>query len=95
MKEMIHKLLLLCGSALVVLRFVPVKPGGFLSKLFFDEAVHNRIDALSMKVFLGLGVTVDQYQSQVAQLASLAHVIALIVEAMGIALTVYIITRWI
>jgi len=36
MRDIIHKLLLLCGSALVVLRFVPAKPGGFLSKLFFD-----------------------------------------------------------
>jgi hypothetical protein len=93
MRDIIHKLLLLCGSALVVLRFVPAKPGGFLSKLFFDEVVHNRIGALSTKVFLSLGVTIDQYQSRVAQLASLSHVVALIVEAMGMALTVFINTR--
>jgi len=93
MKDIVHKFLLLCGAALVVLRFIPAKPEGYLSKLFFDDAVHNRLDALSLKAFLSMGMTIDQ--SQVAQLSSLTHVIALVAEALGIALTVYIVTRWI
>jgi hypothetical protein len=95
MRDVAHKFLLLCGAALVVLRFVPSKPEGFLSRLFFDQAVHNRISEMSMKAFLTLGVTGDQYQSQIAGLTSLSHAIALIVEALGIALTCYIVTRWI
>jgi hypothetical protein len=95
MRDILHKFLWLCGATLVVLRFLPAKPGGFLSRLFFDEAVHNHLAALSMKVILSMGVTVDKYQTQLAGLTSLANVSALIVEALGIALIFYIITRWI
>jgi len=92
---MAHKFLLLCGAALVILRFVPSEPGGYLSRLFFDQAVHNRISDVGMQIFMSLGVTGEQYQSQVAGLASLSHAAALIIEALGIAVIVYIITRWI
>lgn len=95
MKDMLHKLLLLCGAALIVLRFIPSVSEGYLSKLYFNQAVHNRITDMSMKVFMGLGLHGDQYQSQIAGLTSLSHVIALIVEALGIAIVVYIVTRWI
>ena len=95
MRDMAHKFLLLCGAALVILRFVPSEAGGYLSKLFFDQAVHNRISDMGMRVFMTLGVTGEQYQSQIAGLTSLSHTAALIIEALGIAVTVYIITRWI
>jgi hypothetical protein len=77
------------------MRFIPSISEGYLSKLYFNQAVHNRISDMSMKLFMGLGIQGDQYQSQIAGLASLSHVIALIVESLGIALTCYIITRWI
>jgi hypothetical protein len=95
MRDALHKLLTLCGAALVCMRFIPVKEGNFVSKLFFENAVHNRIDALCVKVFMATGLTVDQYQTQVSGLMSLAHVSSLFVEAAGIAVTFYIITRWV
>jgi hypothetical protein len=95
MRHLAHKFLLLCGAALVILRFIPSKPGEFLSRLFFDQAVHDRISDVGMKIFMSLGVSGDQYQTQIAGMTSLSHAIALIVEAVGIALTCYIITRWI
>jgi hypothetical protein len=94
-RNAIHKVLVWCGVALVLLRFVPAKPESFLSKLFFDSAIHSRLDALSMKAIMSLGVTVDQYKTQVAGLASLAHAMSLIAEALVIALFFYVITRWI
>ena len=95
LRDFIHKFLLVCGAGLVFLRFLPAKPGGFLSRLFFDEVVHDRISALAVNAIVGLGVDADQYQTQVAGLESLAHVIALIVQALGIALTFFVIARWV
>ena len=95
MRSLIHKFLLLCGAALVCLRFVPTKPGDWLSKLFFDDMIHDRFDAWGAKLILGLGVSGDAYQTQIAGLESLAHVMALIAQALLIALLVYIITRWV
>ncbi len=95
MRNAIHKTLLWCGAALVLLRFVPAKPGGYLSRLFFDEAIHSRLAVLSLKAIMSLGVTVDQYKTQVSGLTSLAHAMSLIVEALAIALIFYVITRWI
>jgi hypothetical protein len=95
MRDIVHKLLLLCGAALVILRFVPSKSGEFMSKLFFDQAVHNRISDVAMRVVLSLGLKGDEYQTQIAGLTALVHTSALITEALGIALTCYIITRWI
>ncbi len=95
MKDILHKFLVYCGVALVMLRFVPAKPDGFLSRLFFDDTIHTYLDRLSVKIILSLGVTIDQYQTQAAQLGSLAHAFALIAQALGIGLVFFVITRWI
>jgi hypothetical protein len=95
MRSVIHKLLVLCGAAIVFLRFLPAKPGGWLSRFFLDEVIHDRLAAWSMKAILSLGVNVENYQTQVTGLASLANAIALIAQALLIALTFYIITRWV
>jgi hypothetical protein len=95
MRNVIHKFLILCGVALVFLRFVPAKTGGWLSKLFLDEIIHDRFDTWSVKVISALGVPLENYQTHITQLASLAHVIALIAQALAIALVFYIITRWV
>jgi hypothetical protein len=77
------------------LRFIPTEPGGYLHKLFFDGAVHDRIGNMFMSMAVSIGLVGEQYQTQLSGLSSLAHVFALIIEALGIALTFYIITRWI
>lgn len=71
------------------------KPGGWVSKSLFDEVIRDRLDTWSTKLIMGLGVTADVYQIQIAGLASLAHVVGLIAQALAITLTFYAITRWI
>jgi hypothetical protein len=78
-----------------VLRFLPTDSKEFLSRLYFNQAVHERLEAVGIKIISSFAFDPAQYQTQLSGLASLAHVSALIVEAIGIALTVYIITRWI
>ncbi len=95
MRNAIHRTRLWCGAALILLRFVPAKPGGFLWRLFFDDAIHARLDGISLKAIMSLGVTVDQYKTQVAGLTSLAHALSLIAQALAIAILFYIVTRWI
>jgi hypothetical protein len=95
MRDAIHKFFVLCGWALVALRFVPSEPGGYLRRLFFDDAVHDRISSIIVNLSVSIGLVGEQYQTQISGLNSLAHVFALIIEAFGIGLTFYIITRWI
>jgi hypothetical protein len=95
MKDFLHKLLVYCGWILVGLRFVPTEPGGYLHKLFFNDAIHNRIGDFFIKMSVSIGLVGEQYQTQISGVSSLAHFFALIIEAFGIALTFYIITRWI
>jgi hypothetical protein len=95
MRNAIHKFMLLCGAVLIFLRFLPAKPGGWLSQLFVDEIIYSKLNAWSTTVILSMGVKADAYQSQIAGLASLAHAMALIAQALLIALVFYIATRWI
>lgn len=95
MRDAIHKLLVFCGWALVALRFIPSEPGGYLHKLFFDDVVHDRISSIFVNLAVSIGLVGEQYQTQISGLNSLAHVFALIIEAFGIGLVFYIITRWI
>ena len=48
MRNVIHKFLLLCGAALVVLRLCPSDPGGWISKLFYDDVINVRIEAMTV-----------------------------------------------
>jgi hypothetical protein len=95
MRTVIHKFLLLCGASLVFLRFLPANSGGWLSRFFLDQKIHDRFDAWSVKAIAALGVPLENYQTHITQLASLAHVVAIIAQALAIGLTFYIITRWI
>ncbi len=95
MRDILHKLLVLCGAALVVLRLFPSEPGGWISSLFCDEVIHVRIEAMTGQLISFLGFTSTAYQQFASNLSSLAHVFALLFEAVVIAFVFFILTRWI
>jgi len=95
MKDYLHKFLVLCGTVLVILRFVPAEPGGFLSKLFLDEMIHDRLEPLSVQLIQFCGLSLQDYQTHITGLTSLVHIATIIAHAFLIGLLFYIITRWI
>jgi hypothetical protein len=94
MKRIVHWFLILCGAVLVVLRLYP-SDVDWLSKLFFDDIIHDRMQSLSVTIIQALGITGSSAPSYVANLVSLGHVVAVCIQALGIVLTFYIVTRWI
>jgi|WetSurMetagenome_2_1015567.scaffolds.fasta_scaffold890574_1 hypothetical protein len=95
MRYWIHRMLVICGAALVLLRFIPAEPGGYMSRLFLDSRIHDRLDGFAVKMILAMGVEVDQYQTQLTGLMSLAHVGTIFAQAIAIGVIFYVITRWI
>jgi hypothetical protein len=95
MKSIIHRFMVLCGAALVILRLYPSSGKGWVSKLFFDDVIHAKIEAASMWAISFAGFSSDDYQAFVPNLMSLGHSFAILFQAVAIALTFYIITRWI
>jgi hypothetical protein len=85
--------LLLCGVALVILRLFPTGEQGWISKLFFDDIIHARIEALTVKVISFLGLSSSAYQAFASNLASLGHAFAIILQVLAISLIFYIIAR--
>jgi hypothetical protein len=95
MRIIIHRFIVLCGTALVILRLYPSSGKGWVSKLFFDDIIHAKIEAVSTWAVAFAGFSSDDYQAFVPNLMSLGHSFAILFQAVAIALTFYIITRWI
>lgn len=95
MRDILHKLLVLCGAALVILRLFPSEPGGWISRLFCDDVIHVRVEAMTVQLISFLGFTSSAYQQVASNLSSLAHVVALLLQAVVIAFVFVIVTRWI
>ena len=95
MRDIIHKFLLLCGTALVLLRLYPSGRGGWISKLFWDDVVNAKIEASTVQVLAFLGLTSSAYQAFASNLDSLAHAFAILFQAVAIAFVCYILARWI
>ena len=85
----------MCGAALVILRLFLTGHEGWISKLFFNDIIHARIEVLAVKAISFLGLSSSAYEGFASNLASLAHTFAIILQALAIGLTFYIITRWI
>ncbi len=95
MRSIIRKFLLWCGAVLVILRLFPTSDEGWIAKLFFDDIIHPEVEALTVKMISFFGLTSDAYQAFASNLASLGHAFAIILQAIAIGLTCYIVTRWI
>jgi hypothetical protein len=95
MRNAVHKFVILCGTVLVLLRFYPSDSGGWISKLFWDDVIQTKIEAVSTRVILFLGLYDSGYQLFAANLASLAHAFAILLQVLAIALIFYILARWI
>jgi hypothetical protein len=94
-RDIIHKFLLLCGTALVLLRLYPSDRGGWISKLFWDDVINAGIESMTVRVISFLGFTSSAYQGFASNLDSLAHAFAILLQALAIAFICYILTRWI
>ena len=95
MRSITHRFLQLCGTVLVLLRLYPSSHEGWISKLFLDDIIHAKIEAATMHVVSFLGLSSDASQAFASNLTSLGHSFAILFQALAIALTFYIITRWI
>ena len=95
MRDIIHKLLVVCGAALVVLRLFPSDSGGWISKLFYDDVINVRIEAMATQLVSFLGFTSTAYDQLASNLSSLVHLFALLLQAVVIAFVFFVLTRWI
>lgn len=95
MRNVIHRFLLLCGAALVILRLCPSDPGGWISKLLCDDVINARIEAVTVQAISFLGFTSSAYQQFASNLNSLAHAFAILLQAVVIAIVFYMLSRWI
>jgi hypothetical protein len=96
MRAALSKLVLLCGAVLVALRFYSSHFESITSKLFFDNIVHDKIETLSVRFIGALTMAPgDASQPLAVHFISLAHVTAVVAEALGIALIFYLASRWI
>ena len=95
MRDVIHRFVLLCGTVLVLLRLYPSDPGGWISKLFRDDVINARIEAVAVQMISFLGLTSSGYQAFASNLSSLAHAFAILFQVLAIAFICYILTRWI
>lgn len=94
MKSIIHVFLLAVGAILVGLRLYPSHHEGLISRLFFDDVIHAKIEAVSIRVIGALGLPFNEAsQFLSSNLTSLGHAIAIMFQALVIALTFYIVTR--
>ena len=93
MRDVVHKFLVLCGTALVVLRLYPSEPGGWISRLFYDDVINVRVEAGTMQLISFLGFTSTAYQQFASNLSSLAHLCALLLQAVVIGFVFYVVTR--
>ena len=94
-RRIIHRLLVLAGTTLVFLRFYPPGREAWISKLFFDDIIQTRVEAVSVQVISALGIPLDATAAYVSNLVALAQVFALLIQALAIAAIFYVITRWI
>ncbi len=81
MRDALHKFLVLCGVALIILRLYPTEPGGFVSKLFCDDVIHTRIEGATVHVISFFEFTSHAYQELASNLHSLAHACALLLRS--------------
>ncbi len=95
MRGILHKFLFVCGAVLVILRLYPAHDGGWISQLFLDNMIHAKMEAASLRVIQFLGLSFPAYNSFMYTLTSLGHAFAILSQAVAIALTFWIITRWI
>ena len=95
MKSIIRRFLLLCGTVLVLLRLYPSDPGGWISRLFWDDVIHAKIEATAVQVILFLGFSSPSYQAFASNLIALGHSFTILFQAVAIALIFYIVSRWI
>jgi hypothetical protein len=95
MRNLLHKLLLWLGAALVLLRLYPADPGGWISRLFYDEVIHVRVEAITVQMLSFFGFTTSAYQQFASNLSSLAHAFTVLIQAVVIAFVFYIFARWI
>ncbi len=95
MREVLHRLIVLCGAGLVLLRLYPCEPGSWISRLFLDDVLHDRIEAASASAASFLGFTGSAYGQLAANLDSLAHASTLAVQVVVIAAVFYLLARWV
>ncbi len=93
MTSIIHRFLVLCGTALVILRLYPSSDDGWISKLFFDDVIHANVEAAGMKVISFMEFSSSAYQDCASNAMSVVHSFAIVLQAVAIALTFYVITR--
>ncbi len=93
MRSIIHRFLVLCGAALVILRLFPSSDDGWISKLFLDDVIHANVEAAGMHAISFMGFTSNAYQDCASNLMSLVHLFAMVFQVVAIALTFYVITR--
>ena len=94
MRSIIHRFLVLCGTALVVLRLYPSSDDdGWISKLFFDDVIHTSVEAAGMQAISFMGFTSNAYRDCASNVTSLVHSFTIVFQAAAIALTFYVITR--
>ena len=95
MRDILHRFLVICGTVLVILRLFPSDSGGWISKLFYDDVINVRIEAMTMQLVSFFGFTSTAYYQLASNLGSLVHVFALLFQAVVIAFVFFILTRWI
>ena len=82
-------------SISVALRLYSSSRGGWISKLFWDDVIHTKIEAMTVQVISFLGFSSNAYQAFAANLTSLVHVFAILFQALVIALICFLLARWI
>ena len=94
MRSIIHSLLVLCGTALVVLRIYPSGDEGWISQLFFfDDVINANVEAAGMQLISFMGFTSNAYRDCASNIMSMVRSFSNVFQAVAIALTSYLITR--
>jgi hypothetical protein len=93
MRRLIHWLVLACGFALVCLRLYPSDDIEWISNLFFDDAIRLKIEAISLQMINGAGISLTNYPSYASNLTSLVHTFVILLEVLVIAAVSYLVAR--
>ena len=93
MRRFLHWLVLACGFALVCLRLYPSDDTEWISKLFFDDVVRAKAEAISLGLIGNLGMTATSTASYASNLTSLVHTFVILIEVVIIAVFFYLVAR--
>lgn len=88
MRRFFRWLLSSCGIVLICLRLYPSE-NEWVSKLFYDDYVYDRANALSLSLVSDSGLSLDRYSAHVDNLATLSRTVVVILEAVVIALVFF------